>query len=356
MLADLAVNDAAAFAALVAAAKAALPRLSRAERDRRLTHRHDAPAAARWATVLTQPRSPRVVGRLRRLAGAPARHRDESGRFLAEGPQAVREALGAAGRRRGRGSPVVHELYGHRGRSPPAAERARDGPAAGLRPCTSPTEALAALSRDGHPAGRGRGLPPRRLTALGAVAGRRARAGGGAGRRRATPATRARCCAPPTPPAPARSCSPTGASTRTTPSACGPAPGSCSTCRSCAGVPVAAAVAALRGAGLRGAGGRRRRRRGPRRPGRRRPAAGPLAAPVAWLFGNEAGGCRTSSLAAADAGSGCPIHGRAESLNLAAAAAVCLYASARERTASTRLMLMTSHRAPRVVLWLDRVD
>ncbi|MGH3787408.1 MAG: TrmH family RNA methyltransferase [Pseudonocardiaceae bacterium] len=57
--------------------------------------------------------------------------------------------------------------------------------------------------------------------------------------------------------------------------------------------------------------------------------AGVLAAPTAWLFGNEAHGMSRELLAAADQAVAVPLHGRAESLNLAAAAAVCLYASAR---------------------------
>jgi RNA methyltransferase, TrmH family len=57
--------------------------------------------------------------------------------------------------------------------------------------------------------------------------------------------------------------------------------------------------------------------------------AGNLAAPTAWLFGNEAHGLDRELLAAADRAVAVPLHGRAESLNLAAAAAVCLYASAR---------------------------
>nr|WP_234971445.1 RNA methyltransferase [Jatrophihabitans endophyticus] len=56
---------------------------------------------------------------------------------------------------------------------------------------------------------------------------------------------------------------------------------------------------------------------------------GTLAGPTAWLFGTEAHGLPEDVLAAADETVRVPIHGRAESLNLAAAAAVCLYASAR---------------------------
>ena len=54
-----------------------------------------------------------------------------------------------------------------------------------------------------------------------------------------------------------------------------------------------------------------------------------LAAPTAWMFGNEAWGLPPELVALADEPVAVPIYGRAESLNLAAAAAVCLYSSAR---------------------------
>ena len=54
-----------------------------------------------------------------------------------------------------------------------------------------------------------------------------------------------------------------------------------------------------------------------------------LEAPSAWLFGNEAHGLPSEALSRADAVVSIPIYGKAESLNVAAAAAVCLYASAR---------------------------
>jgi TrmH family RNA methyltransferase len=91
------------------------------------------------------------------------------------------------------------------------------------------------------------------------------------------------------------------------------------------GVDLPAACATLRGHGLRvlaadGAG----------------PAdlddeadAGTLAAATCWMFGNEAWGLPEPIRALADETVRVPIHGRAESLNLATAAAVCLYASAR---------------------------
>jgi TrmH family RNA methyltransferase len=91
-----------------------------------------------------------------------------------------------------------------------------------------------------------------------------------------------------------------------------------------AGVRLPEAVAALREAGLRvlaadGRGGSTLDDPGTR-------AA--LSAPTAWLFGNEAWGLPDELLAQADESVAVPIYGHAESLNLAAAAAVCLYASA----------------------------
>jgi TrmH family RNA methyltransferase len=63
-------------------------------------------------------------------------------------------------------------------------------------------------------------------------------------------------------------------------------------------------------------------------------AEGFLAGPVAWVFGNEAWGLPDDALAVADAVVRVPVYGRAESLNLATAATVCLYASARAHRAS----------------------
>jgi TrmH family RNA methyltransferase len=67
-------------------------------------------------------------------------------------------------------------------------------------------------------------------------------------------------------------------------------------------------------------------------------AAGPsvLAGPVAWIFGNEAWGLPDAERGLADDVVRVPVHGRAESLNLATAATVCLYASARAQRRSQR--------------------
>jgi RNA methyltransferase, TrmH family len=101
-----------------------------------------------------------------------------------------------------------------------------------------------------------------------------------------------------------------------------------------AGAPLAETVAALRAAGLQvlaadGSSGAQLPDAG---------GSGPdLGRPTAWLFGNEAWGLPADLLALADEAVAVPIYGRAESLNLAAAAAVCLYASARlQRAAAGR--------------------
>ncbi|WP_439331866.1 TrmH family RNA methyltransferase [Nocardioides flavescens] len=57
----------------------------------------------------------------------------------------------------------------------------------------------------------------------------------------------------------------------------------------------------------------------------------PVAGRVAWLFGNEAWGLPAELAELAEHRVAIPIHGRAESLNLSTAAALCLYESARRR-------------------------
>ncbi|MFD9895981.1 TrmH family RNA methyltransferase [Amycolatopsis sp. NPDC059027] len=53
-----------------------------------------------------------------------------------------------------------------------------------------------------------------------------------------------------------------------------------------------------------------------------------LAPPTAWVFGNEAHGLPAEVLGATDLAVRIPLYGRAESLNLATAAAVCVYTTA----------------------------
>jgi TrmH family RNA methyltransferase len=59
-----------------------------------------------------------------------------------------------------------------------------------------------------------------------------------------------------------------------------------------------------------------------------------LSRPTAWVMGNESWGLPVEHLALADRTVAVPIYGHAESLNLATAAAVCLYASASAQRAS----------------------
>jgi TrmH family RNA methyltransferase len=92
-----------------------------------------------------------------------------------------------------------------------------------------------------------------------------------------------------------------------------------------AGAPLAEAIGGLRAAGLQvlAADGSASYFLGA-------PGGPDLTRPTAWLFGNEAWGLPDDLLALADSVVAVPIYGQAESLNLAAAAAVCLYASARQ--------------------------
>jgi RNA methyltransferase, TrmH family len=91
------------------------------------------------------------------------------------------------------------------------------------------------------------------------------------------------------------------------------------------GAPLADSVTALRSAGLRVLAADGSAARALDDPG----LTAQLSQPTAWLFGNEAWGLPADLLALADEAVAVPIYGRAESLNLAAAAAVCLYSSAR---------------------------
>jgi TrmH family RNA methyltransferase len=91
-----------------------------------------------------------------------------------------------------------------------------------------------------------------------------------------------------------------------------------------AGVPLTETVSTLHGSGLRVLAADGSAARSVDAAAR----AGELAGPTAWLFGNEAWGLPAELLELADEALAVPIYGQAESLNLAAAAAVCLYASA----------------------------
>jgi TrmH family RNA methyltransferase len=98
-----------------------------------------------------------------------------------------------------------------------------------------------------------------------------------------------------------------------------------------AGVRLEDAVASMRAAGLRIVAADGRAGRSLDDPG----VQARLAQPTAWMFGNEAWGLPPELVALADEPIAVPMYGRAESLNLAAAAAVCLYASARAQQVHT---------------------
>jgi RNA methyltransferase, TrmH family len=262
------------------------------------------------APELTSTRSDRVA-RVRRLATRASRDRD--GRFVAEGPQAVREALLAP-------SPV-ETLYA----TPEAYRRYPDLVAdrAGSRVVTVTDDVLAAMSHTVHPQGllavcRRLDVPleqvaqarPRLVAVLAEIrdpgnAGTVLRTADAAG---ADAVVLTAGSVDPYNPKVVRA---TAGSLFHLPVVWGPEPD--------------AAVASLRAAGLRvlaadGSGDVDLFA-----------AAddGVLAGPTAWLFGNEAWGLPDPVRALADHVVRIPIRGRAESLNLAAAAAVCLYASAR---------------------------
>ncbi|WP_033311939.1 RNA methyltransferase [Streptomyces iakyrus] len=270
---------------------------------------------------LVSPRSPRVLA-ARRLAKRNFRGKDRL--FLAEGPQAVREA---AGHRTGDAATLV-ELF----TTLEAAERYADivGAArdAGARVHLAAEQVIADISTTVTPQGlvgvcRFLDTPfeevlaarPRLVALLANV-----RDPGNAG-------TVLRCADA----AGAEAVVLTDASVDVyNPKAVRASVGSLFHLPVAVGVPVEHAVQALRDAGVRvlaadGAGDRDLDDELDK---------GTMGGPTAWVFGNEAWGLPEETRALTDAVVRVPIHGKAESLNLATAAAVCLYASARAQRAS----------------------
>jgi RNA methyltransferase, TrmH family len=270
---------------------------------------------------LTSLRSARVTA-ARRLAKRSFRGKER--RFLAEGPQAVREAVAHPGGAEGR---ILVELYA----TPEAAERHADlvaaARAAGVPVLAATPEVVAEMSGTVTPQGlvgvcRFLDSPfetvlaarPRLVAVLAHV-----RDPGNAG-------TVLRCADA----AGADAVVLTDASVDPyNPKAVRASAGSLFHLPVAVGVPVADAVAGLRAAGVRvlaadGAG---------ERDLDAELDAGTMGGPTAWVFGNEAWGLPEQTRALADAVVRVPIHGSAESLNLATAAAVCLYASARAQRA-----------------------
>ncbi|MGV9243633.1 TrmH family RNA methyltransferase [Streptomyces sp. NPDC003710] len=266
------------------------------------------------------PRSPRVSA-ARRLAKRNFRGKDRL--FLAEGPQAVREA---AGHRTADGATLV-ELFA----TPDAAKRYADivGQAldAGARVHLADEDVIADISTTVTPQGlvgvcrfldtpfdEILGAAPRLVAVLAHV-----RDPGNAG-------TVLRCADA----AGAEAVVLTDASVDLyNPKAVRASVGSLFHLPVAVGVPVESAVAGLKEAGVRilaadGAGDRDLDDE---------LDEGTMGGPTAWVFGNEAWGLPQETRALADGVVRVPIHGKAESLNLATAAAVCLYASARAQRA-----------------------
>ena len=276
-----------------------------------------------YRPLLTSLRSPRVTA-ARRLARRAQRTKER--RFIAEGPQAVREAV-AYGRLPGNGEHTVVEIY----TTPEAAERhaaivdaaradripvlaAADEVIAGLCQTVTPQGIVGICRFVDTPFDAVLAARPRLVAVLAHV-----RDPGNAGTVLRTADA-----------AGADAVVLTDASVDPyNPKAVRASAGSLFHVPVAVGVPVAAAVAGLRRAGVRvlaadGAGGRDLDAE---------LDDGALGGPSAWVFGNEAWGLPEETRALADTVVRVPIHGHAESLNLATAAAVCLYASARAQRA-----------------------
>ncbi|MFE9254970.1 TrmH family RNA methyltransferase [Streptomyces sp. NPDC006879] len=270
---------------------------------------------------LISPRSPRVAA-ARRLARRNFRTKER--RFIAEGPQAVREAVDHRGPE---GHPTLLELFVTVEAAERYAEIVQAARTTGARVHLASDEVLAEVSQTVTPQGlvgvcafldspfdqilAGR---PRLVAVLAHV-----RDPGNAG-------TVLRCADA----AGADAVVLTDASVDLyNPKSVRASVGSLFHLPVAVGVPVAQAVAGLRGAGVRilaadGAGTEDLDAE---------LDAGSMKVPSAWIFGNEAWGLPEETRALADAVVRVPIHGKAESLNLATAAAVCLYASARAQRA-----------------------
>ena len=301
VLADLAVREPAAFTALVAGGHRGLGQ------GERLSRRPAGAARPRSVPVIPS------VQRLRRLSGRRAA-RLEEGRFVIDGPTLLPMPWRPGWRSRRCSPPARH------GDVVAAAAAAGARRARGHAPTCSP----------GPPT-------PSRRKGVAAVAPRvevAARRGAGRRPRRArwrwcsstspTPATPARCCGPPRPPAPPRYCSAGARWIRATRSACGHRRGRCSTCPSPAGGDV------VDGAG---AAGRPRASAGwPPWSRAARPTTRSTS-PGRW---RSCSGARPTALPAevralVDEQLTIPMAGRSESLNVAMAGSVLCFESLRQR-------------------------
>ncbi|MFF4739182.1 TrmH family RNA methyltransferase [Streptomyces sp. NPDC001262] len=278
---------------------------------------------------LISPRSPRVVA-ARRLARRNFRVKER--RFIAEGPQAVREAI----EHRTAGEPTLIELFATVEAAVRHSEIIEAALAAGVRVHHATDETVADISQTVTPQGlvgvcRFLDTPfeeilaarPRLVAVLAHV-----RDPGNAG-------TVLRCADA----AGADAVVLTDASVDLyNPKSVRASVGSLFHLPVAVGVPVEQAVRGLQDAGARilaadGAG---------EKDLDDELDQGTMGGPTAWIFGNEAWGLPEETRALADAVVRVPIHGKAESLNLATAAAVCLYASARAQRASGGCRSVTS--------------
>lgn len=273
---------------------------------------------------LISPRSPRVSA-ARRLARRNFRGKERL--FLAEGPQAVREAAGHRLHGAGGGTPALVELFATVDAAERHADIVHDARTAGARVHLADEQVIADISTTVTPQGlvgvcRFLDTPfeeilaarPKLVAVLAHV-----RDPGNAG-------TVLRCADA----AGAEAVVLTDASVDVyNPKAVRASVGSLFHLPVAVGVPVEQAVAGLRDAGVRllaadGAGDQDLDQELDK---------GTMGGPTAWVFGNEAWGLPEETRSLTDAVVRVPIHGRAESLNLATAAAVCLYASARAQRA-----------------------
>jgi RNA methyltransferase, TrmH family len=280
----------------------------------------DLPETSPVAPELTNPRSERVKA-VRALSGRSVRLR--TGRFVVEGPQSVREAVREAPGR-------VRDVYVTEGAAERYGEIVQAARAAGLRVHTASDDVLTAMSPDAqgvvavaqtHDPGLAAVLAsrPRLVAVLAQVrdpgnAGTVIRAADAAG---------------------ADAVVLTGGSVDVhNPKVVRSTAGSLFHLPVTTGSSLAEVTTGLRDAGLTvlAADGAGDHDLDDLQDAVGRPDASgvpDLTRPTAWVFGNEAWGLPPEDRALADAVVRVPIRGRAESLNLATAATVCLYASSR---------------------------
>ena len=306
-LAELAVSDPPAFAALVELARANVPAAGQLPGDRGLstatgppgTDRTPRVAAARKLLRRAGPRAGRAVSR-RRGHGRP------------RGPRPPARCTSCSSPTRPRpGTPTSSAS------PPPAARGSARSPSA--PPPASPTPSPRRASSPSAPCST---CPSRPRSPD-------ARRSSPSSRASPTRATRARSSGSPTPPAPTPCSSPATPSTRTTARPCGPRPAALFHLPLARDRDVAAALDACRDAGLDPVVADPRGELDLVRP---RPPTRCCADPTPGSSAARRTASRPRLAQRADHRVRIPIHGRAESLNLATAAAVCLYASVAART------------------------